>query len=811
MAAAGAEIARGLHGTWSAATRHGKAKCPAHADSNASLEIDEANGNTLVHCHAGCSQDDVIAELKARGLWRNGAAKPNGGNGAKRALTPASGVHPIIPVPSDAPPVAYVHPTFGAPAQLWPYHTIAGELAGYAARFATVNKSGEPDKTFRPVTYCKRPGGSLAWMPEGFPEPRPLYRLPELAGNATILVCEGEKAADAAGKLFPEMVATTSMHGAASPSKTDWSPVAGRSVVIWPDADDAGRRYAEDVVVLAEMAGVADVRIVDVPASFPKGWDLADPLPDGWSVEDLLALLRSEIVENDTVEEGGKAIVSARRAALRGDSKDSAIRRIKKQWKDVDAASMVDAAWTWAAERSPGRQIRLDGSKRRIIDMGMMNEQYALLATPDNPACIILRESAMPISRDDFGLRNAPCTALTGVKDSGEAVFTDATKYWIKSDDKHCYRSIVFTSKKTNDPTVMNLFTGFGVEPIPGDCTLILEHIRDVFCAGDEQTYENFINLTAWQFQHVGEPSRIIPTLVQPDQQSGGKNMILEKVYLRAYGPRAGYMTSEMDDIIGTFNAAIRGKSFVFLDEALFAGDHSGADRVKSLATQKTSTVNEKNIPKVAIPSGLNLWLTSNHEIPVKVEEGDARYWFLQPTSHRKGDREYWQALDDQIENGGVSAFLHEMLERNIDGFNPQYDIPRNTTLHKKMVRGNIPIGDPRLWLELSAETGMLMGVEWKETIEEGLHKRTTIRRNRPWKAGEAIASGDLIEGYREWVRGLSGHGKKNVSPAKVWEVLGQAGFERDRGKAGNSRTVPDAEKCENAMKALLGGHSTPG
>jgi len=45
------------------------ARCPAHDDGNPSLSIGERDGKILVHCFSGCLQADVIAALKARGLW----------------------------------------------------------------------------------------------------------------------------------------------------------------------------------------------------------------------------------------------------------------------------------------------------------------------------------------------------------------------------------------------------------------------------------------------------------------------------------------------------------------------------------------------------------------------------------------------------------------------------------------------------------------------------------------------------------------------------------------------------------------------
>jgi hypothetical protein len=67
-------IARNLKGLRS---RSGYiARCPAHEDHEPSLSIAERDGKVLVHCHAGCSQADVIAALRARGLWPEREKRP---------------------------------------------------------------------------------------------------------------------------------------------------------------------------------------------------------------------------------------------------------------------------------------------------------------------------------------------------------------------------------------------------------------------------------------------------------------------------------------------------------------------------------------------------------------------------------------------------------------------------------------------------------------------------------------------------------------------------------------------------------------
>src|SRR6185437_9154513 len=104
-------------------------------------------------------------------------------------------------------------------------------------------------------------------------------------------VVEGEKAVEAGRVFFPEYAVITSSNGARSADKADWSPLKGRSVVVWPDNDDEGKRYARDVARLASEAGASQVTIVPVPSSFPPKWDVADALPEGRNLEGMRRLL----------------------------------------------------------------------------------------------------------------------------------------------------------------------------------------------------------------------------------------------------------------------------------------------------------------------------------------------------------------------------------------------------------------------------------------------------------------------------------------------------------------------------------------
>jgi 5S rRNA maturation endonuclease (ribonuclease M5) len=188
-----------------------------------------------------------------------------------------------------------------------------GNELGIVARF----QARDGSKQIRPFTFVD---GAL--VGKGFPEPRPLYHLDELTArpDAKVLVVEGEKTADAAAKLFPEYVLVTSPHGALSAEKADWAPLAGRDVTIWPDADEAGGKFANSVARL-----VPGAKIVLLPDTIKAhaGWDLADALPDGVTMADLERMLASaRPVPRTTSSVGnGKAPASQRMKQLQAEAK----------------------------------------------------------------------------------------------------------------------------------------------------------------------------------------------------------------------------------------------------------------------------------------------------------------------------------------------------------------------------------------------------------------------------------------------------------------------------------------------------------
>jgi putative DNA primase/helicase len=260
----GAELLDGIHAAQSCAIpgcrclKPGMTHCPSHADAQPSLSLSLKGGVALVHCQAGCDQEDVIAALREGGIWppENSHAREQ----PKRQII-----------------------------KTYDYHGPVGGLVFQVVRY-------QP-KDFRQ----RRPDGNGGWLWDMKGAKPILYRLPELLHaprDWPVIMVEGEKDADTAATLGlrPEwrtamfqdcehLLATCTPMGAGKASKCDLSPLRDRRVVIIADDDEPGRKHAEDLVRLLSPRA-ASVKRLTLPAH-----DLTDYINAGNTREDLEKLI----------------------------------------------------------------------------------------------------------------------------------------------------------------------------------------------------------------------------------------------------------------------------------------------------------------------------------------------------------------------------------------------------------------------------------------------------------------------------------------------------------------------------------------
>lgn len=182
-----------------------------------------------------------------------------------------------------------------APSMVFPYRHIDGSLFGYVLRHDLTDGGKETPM----VMFTCLPDGTETWCRFPFPKPRPLYGLHEL-GDRQVLVVEGEKCRDKLRRATGRAVVSWA-GGTQGVKHTDWSPLAGRDVIIWPDFDAPGIATALQIAVELTELG-AKVRFVGhtqidaasdteeytfedwkAGALPSRCWDSADAADAGWT------------------------------------------------------------------------------------------------------------------------------------------------------------------------------------------------------------------------------------------------------------------------------------------------------------------------------------------------------------------------------------------------------------------------------------------------------------------------------------------------------------------------------------------------
>lgn len=173
----------------------------------------------------------------------------------------------LIPPPPDAgPPPDAMLSGFD---MVHRYTSLDGRETHFVGRVeARANKR----KQFIPITYGEL-NGVRGWHKRAPDGPRPLYGLNKLAAmpEATVILCEGEKAADAAQRLFPDYACLSWFGGNGQVEHADLAPLATRSVIVWPDADASG------LVAMRKLLRrlPAETRVVRTDG-LPEKFDAAD-------------------------------------------------------------------------------------------------------------------------------------------------------------------------------------------------------------------------------------------------------------------------------------------------------------------------------------------------------------------------------------------------------------------------------------------------------------------------------------------------------------------------------------------------------
>lgn len=322
------------------------------------------------------------------------------------------------------------------------------------------------------------------------------------------------------------------------------------------------------------------------------------------------------------------------------------------------------------AERYALRQIERAQDEAIDPTLREFNDKHAVIGSQGGK-CFIIEEQYDPIldryslvkqGFDHFRNRYMNRMVFMGQKKDKKGnivgdIEMPAGEWWLRQPNRRQYETIVFAPGR-DIPGSYNLWRGFGCEARPGDCSLFINHIRDIVCGGVEEYFKFFIGWMADCVQNPGRPAES-NILMQGDQGCG--KSIVPDFFGRLFG-RHYLMVDKSGLITGRFNAHLRDVVFLFADEAFFAGNKQESNALKSIITGRYITVEEKGHTPEAAPNFIHMMMATNEKWALNAESTDRRNFVLRVKPDRIGDREYFDALVRQMENGGLEALLHQLL-----------------------------------------------------------------------------------------------------------------------------------------------------
>ena len=679
--------------------------CPFHDEDTPSFTVTPATG--YYYCF-GCGEggDAIDFVSKHEGIGFAEAVNHIVGNHAgetspvkRQSIKQPKAMdvwEQIVPVPAEAPSPNFTFNRMTA-TRTWMYRDAKGGRIGYVCRF----DKPEGGKEVVPLTYwVNRETGEMKWRYASFSRPRPMYGLDKLAvkPDAQVLIVEGEKAADAAQKLFGDKLVVVSWPGGGKAVKfVDWSPLKGRRVGLWPDADQKvypdRHEKAGKLMPFIEQPGTvammdigaalqevaASLKFIMPPEGVQDGWDLADELPVGFN---LMAHAKSAAKTYDEF--------------------------LSEYFPAPNAEPAPELVGTPEPEQEPTQNPANDNAASQSDDdaevpehiraIREINKNHALALTGDK--ALILRETvgerfgkelqylSVATLRTWLLNRTVPMEVI-GKGGQAAIKHVPVAELWLKSAERRQYEGVTFAPANNAPDCYYNLWSGFAYEPLDCGifnagmkCRRLLKHMKYILCGGNSA---HFRYLLAWAADMLQDPdNKKGVALVMRGLKGTGKSTFAEA--LASLLGRHSIKIAHMRHLTGNFNRHLADKLLVLAEESYWAGDKADEGPLKDMITSDRMTIEAKGVDAVEMPSLCRLIMITNNEWAAPATADERRYFVLDVSDRRRQDYGYFDRLYGQLEGNdseGYRALLSLLLQFPLKSVNLR-QVPETTALRQQ-------------------------------------------------------------------------------------------------------------------------------
>ena len=664
--------------------------CPFHAEDTPSFTIFTGKDKVeRFHCFGCGERGDVVDFVRGiKGVDLKEAIKILGGGQAGDNVAPrqieARDIYAwIVPLPpageiEAGKKVTLYNPkraddpdrAFGsfAPSMVFPYRRADGSLIGYVLR----HELRDGGKETPMVMWARIPDGREGWCRYPFPKPRVLYGLDAIGDARQVVIVEGEKCRDKL-RVATGRVVVSWPGGTYGIRHTDWKPLAGRNVVIWPDADKPGLETANEIAAILNGLGCT-VRIVDVNGAPDDGWDCADWIDKSkWGKDQLDAYMRERV--KPWKPDGNKP------------ASKPAERRPDPAPTSAAPKTETRASEPRTAEREPVKQtISIPENKPvdKYPDDVPTGSQFKLKDHPFRDRILDLREWIF-LSSD--GMFYNTVTSEVMAKTAFDLAKSPVTPS-VEIEDKE---GNICAKKYPPSKTLIDFLGGTVVSttmyrPDAGDMFFEVDGIKYVNsyldrtvtkAADDWQDHDawkiacghiyNILpdvapKLIQWLAHNVQFPGKKIlwsPIIV--GVQGDGKTTLATKILQAAMGAK-NVKTVSPEAMFSDFTGWAEGACVRVLEEIRVQGERRTAamDKLKPLITNDEIEIVRKGFDGKQVANVTNYIACTNHMDALALDEGDRR-WGVMKT--RFETREAMLAEQSQDDWNNYWNMLHEAID----------------------------------------------------------------------------------------------------------------------------------------------------
>ena len=364
---------------------------------------------------------------------------------------------------------------------------------------------------------------------------------------------------------------------------------------------------------------------------------------------------------------------------------------------------------------------QLQRARENAVDpwLTYFNDRYAVIKKYGGKCLIITevedhalkRTRLMKMTMNEFSNGYENKNVKIGEDSHGNPKYKPAGTWWRTNAQRRQFDTIAFAPEHETKEDCYNMWKGFAVESIPGECGLFLQHVQENVCGGNKEHYDYLIGWLARMMQSPGQPGEVAVVL-------RGKRGVGKSFFTKVVGRLLGrhYMPiSNSGHLVGHFNSHLRDLILLFADEAFYAGDKRHESVLKMIITEDTIPIEAKGVDVESAPNYIHLIIASNeiHVIPAGADE--RRFFVLDVgTAHQK-DSPYFAAIAKQMDSGGYEALLYYLRTHDISEYEVR-DVPTTEALREQKLLSLDP--DSEWWYQKLLQGQLLYdGGEWPETV----------------------------------------------------------------------------------------------